>query len=284
MRCSKPHQNETIFSLSIEQHACACVIQDSLDTSTRNGFRYGTTPSNCSPCENDTISNPEIKLEGPESENDTTTDTTTIIASTFASTRSPEAKASTSLHQYALYKTVGRRRPPRSLSESGHDELCKDARTESDVLESGGPDEQKCKDWYRKEPEPTWADRLLPCPKVLPVVCTFSFSIGLPAFELLDERFVHDINCKFPDCNSKYHLGAAGCLRSADPVLGEGMFEDNKHGQQCCYRRDGSLITSVPGAGTADQEHGSLRNVFKHISADVRPANWCCSRNVNPKF
>jgi len=281
MRCSKPHQKETIFFLSIEQHACACVIQDSLDNSTRNGFRYGTTPSNSSLDKNDTISNPEDKLEGgPESENDTTT----IIASTIASIRSPGAKANASLHQYALYKTAGLRIPPRSLSESGHDELCKDVHTESDVLESGGPDEQKCKDWYRKEPEPTWADQLPPCPEVLPVVCALSFLTGRLEFELLDERFVHDIMCKFPDCNSKYHLGAAGCLRSADPVRGKGMFEGNKHGQQCCYRRDGSLITSIPGAGTADREIGSITNARKHRVADVRPANWCCERNINPKF
>jgi len=138
--------------------------------------------------------------------------------------------------------------------------------------------ERKCRDWHRKEPDPTWASRLPACPPIIPIRCEHHFIIG-PRLTVVDAKFEHDsiFGCRFPRCESKYHPGAAGCLRSVGKFPGEGPdFKGNYHGQQCCYNAGGHLLTTIPAAGTADREEGKWTNFRDHQKHDVEPAEWCC--------
>lgn len=85
-----------------------------------------------------------------------------------------------------------------------------------------------------------------------------------------------------------FHPGAAYSYRSAEAtvrtyqfsVLGEPLRFTIRHGQQCCYREDGSLITSGHGAGTPDfwtpgapaaDEPGTWVDAASHFLFDVLP-------------
>ncbi|HMO85970.1 MAG TPA: hypothetical protein PKC18_13735 [Lacipirellulaceae bacterium] len=46
--------------------------------------------------------------------------------------------------------------------------------------------------------------------------------------------------------------------------------------QQCCYDKDGKLVTEGPGAGTPD------RNDPDHIDSDVAP--WKCAKFLDNGF
>lgn len=63
-----------------------------------------------------------------------------------------------------------------------------------------------------------------------------------------------------------FHPGASWCMRS-DTSSGSG--------QQCCYDKQGDLITSGLGAGTPDRQAASARNglYLNHYNHDVAPFN-----------
>ena len=50
-------------------------------------------------------------------------------------------------------------------------------------------------------------------------------------------------------------------------------------GQQCCYDRDGHLLTGPNSGGTVDLVAPMGRfgyNIIRHQLEDVIPANYCC--------
>eukprot|EP01083_Nonionella_stella_P031009 84972_1 len=68
-----------------------------------------------------------------------------------------------------------------------------------------------------------------------------------------------------------WHTGAHNCIRSAN-------------GQQCCYRKDGSLCTEPPCAGTVDLSPVS-QGVVKHFIVDVFPYILCrLSGNIDDYY
>jgi len=64
-----------------------------------------------------------------------------------------------------------------------------------------------------------------------------------------------------------YHEGASVCIRSNK------LGKNGKSGQQCCYDKDGDLITHGVGAGTPDKTSTSVNNFGPggHQEQDVRP-------------
>lgn len=50
-------------------------------------------------------------------------------------------------------------------------------------------------------------------------------------------------------------------------------------GQQCCYHRNGLLITGPPGGGTVDRVSPDV-SVFGHFVQDVLPYLLCCKAGV----
>lgn len=85
-----------------------------------------------------------------------------------------------------------------------------------------------------------------------------------------------------------FHPGAAYSYRSAEAtvrtyqfsVLGEPLRFTMRHGQQCCYREDGSLIASGRGAGTPDfwtpgapkaEDPATWADAASHFLFDVLP-------------
>ena len=48
-------------------------------------------------------------------------------------------------------------------------------------------------------------------------------------------------------------------------------------GQQCCYRRDGSLLTGPSSGGSVDlTAPNGFENSVRHFYDDVIPAIFCC--------
>jgi len=73
---------------------------------------------------------------------------------------------------------------------------------------------------------------------------------------------------------SFFHPGAASCYRQAT-ITSENM----ESGQQCCYGRDGNLITGPMSGGTVDRvaPTGNFGiNIIRHFFDDVLPAFYCC--------
>jgi hypothetical protein len=134
--------------------------------------------------------------------------------------------------------------------------------------------QQQFDDWYDKEKERDnkWNDNLTPCPcKLNKPKCTPSPRTGkkLP--------FENPDNTKWENPSSDlfgYHNDARACMRSKTA--------GGSPGEQCCYDKNGDLITGGSGAGTADRAApgsglGDLwNNIFdpnRHHAQDVAQAN-----------
>jgi len=78
--------------------------------------------------------------------------------------------------------------------------------------------------------------------------------------------------------NQTYHPGAANCYRSPsltdEEVAAAGLPAELNPGQQCCYDRNGRLITHGAGAGTPDMNGpGGLGTLIGHSYLDVETFN-----------
>lgn len=58
------------------------------------------------------------------------------------------------------------------------------------------------------------------------------------------------------------------------------MCRGEKAGNQCCYDKNGYLITDPPGAGTVDKVSPE-RDIIGHFFCDVLPALFCCQDEEN---
>jgi hypothetical protein len=79
------------------------------------------------------------------------------------------------------------------------------------------------------------------------------------------------------DVNS--HPGCSTCFRSAPA----NFLNLNSSGQQCCYDKDGKLITSGTGSGTADRRN-ALNNPLGHFFADVQPWLVCSKAGMLAEY
>lgn len=139
--------------------------------------------------------------------------------------------------------------------------------------------------WYNREKRDlSWNNKLPPCPcKVTKVTVTRCYANwGAPGFgyRYTEEVFVLQDQDKGaweapgnPNIFGNFHPGAASCIRSK-PVPG------TRSGEQCCYDKDGALITNGAGAGSADKGAPSnglwdnLNGPEGHQIVDVDPWKW----------
>ncbi|KAL7569509.1 hypothetical protein ACA910_013887 [Epithemia clementina (nom. ined.)] len=66
----------------------------------------------------------------------------------------------------------------------------------------------------------------------------------------------------------RFHRGAHACIRAAGSP-------GTTHGQQCCYRKDGTLITNGIASGSPDKTRGDL-SLHAHGIDDMKPYYNCC--------
>ncbi len=129
-------------------------------------------------------------------------------------------------------------------------------------------DKKRCEQWAAEEENApkVWL-RLIPgCPCLLPCRPDNPSMNPNPALWFDPEP-----------ADQKYHPGAHWCMRSK-PVGAASARRPTScgYGQQCCFDRQGRLITGGPGAGTPDYYAPvGLRCALKHYRADVEPFWWC---------
>lgn len=146
--------------------------------------------------------------------------------------------------------------------------------------------QKKFDDWYNDQKKPenmAWIANLPACPCELK--CNTE-CIEVPAGDPtmaaagLTNKY-YKTTCENPDDSTwedpgdpniwgNFHPGAKWCIRSSAKGVGE----------QCCYDKDGKLITEGLGAGTADRSspsNGWFNNLFQssgHGAQDVTPFKW----------
>ncbi|MDP2322839.1 MAG: RHS repeat-associated core domain-containing protein [Gammaproteobacteria bacterium] len=128
-----------------------------------------------------------------------------------------------------------------------------------------------CCKWYESEKRrikgTRWLDSLPNCP------C----SIGVPASNPDPETWADP-----SPADPAFHPGGGGnCMRSRAPR----EWDPSGSGQQCCYDKNGNLITDGPAAGTPDASApwGPL-GIFDHWREDVRPFKWCRDAGMLDKY
>ena len=110
-------------------------------------------------------------------------------------------------------------------------------------------DEEKFMEWYRANKDLSWIDSLPACPCCL---------------ERRNGKFLAPGTGWGRPVHNSLHPGSSVCIRT-DTYVGAG--------EQCCYDKDGRLITRGRGAGTPDKYAPSVFNLFfsLHYASDVWP-------------
>ena len=110
-------------------------------------------------------------------------------------------------------------------------------------------DEEKFMKWYRENKDLSWIDYLPACP------CCLKRRNG---------KFLTPGTGWGRPVHNSLHPGSSVCIRT-DTYVGAG--------EQCCYDKDGRLITRGRGAGTPDKYAPSFFNLFwsLHYVSDVEP-------------
>lgn len=136
--------------------------------------------------------------------------------------------------------------------------------------------EDACEDfetWYQKEKDTSWTNDLPDCPCKLDMSKATMRNLWMPGNpdpeNFVGPTILNTIATRI------FHPGAKWDLRSK---AGE------KHGQQCCYDKNGELITHGLGAGTADKINPST-DKSGHFKDDVKPfklAQACDNDELGP--
>jgi RHS repeat-associated protein len=114
------------------------------------------------------------------------------------------------------------------------------------------------KNWYNKNSDLSWVDKLPDCP------CEIE--------KEGDCWKTKDGWDKPAPPSGGYHSGATVCMRSKHntPI---GTVNPLESANQCCYSEDGKLITSGSGMGSADYYQGRVITFGVHWLNDMRPAD-----------
>jgi len=134
---------------------------------------------------------------------------------------------------------------------------------------------ETCTTWSNQQPEPsTWnMAGLLPCP----MTRTQAISAGRCCYEADSECYLNNPmsnNCWLHQGRSELQEeSAVECYRSKSYNIFNASAE-------CCYDRQGQLITRGTGAGTDDRHH-PVTFAVKHFFDDRLPFLQCCMMSLN---